>query len=224
MNSKLLFVGKYARNASNSKKSPKTSPKKSPNRKSKSKYEDISLGLVVKKQNKLESNRNDKINTDRSINARKSINTLNNNVQPTTISNSREKKHTINAQTDITKNELRHNKTSSNKTSSNKTSSNKTSSNNKHNTIKSMQKKSKNISRKIVNELKLNKPPNIDQFKIVKVDSNTDLYENINKYYNPILFKHNIGQAKYYKNFPKEDRYLSTVISYGLDIKRRYQD
>ena len=59
MNSKLLFVGKYARNASNSKKSPKTSPKKSPNRKSKSKYEDISLGLVVKKQNKLESNRND---------------------------------------------------------------------------------------------------------------------------------------------------------------------
>jgi hypothetical protein len=87
-----------------------------------------------------------------------------------------------------------------------------------------MQKKSKNISRKIVNELKLNKPPNIDQFKIVKVDSNTDLYENINKYYNPILFKHNIGQAKYYKNFPKEDRYLSTVISYGLDIKRRYQD
>ena len=178
----------------------------------------------MKKQNKLESNRNDKINTDRSINARKSINTLNNNVQPTTISNSREKKHTINAQTDITKNELRHNKTSSNKTSSNKTSSNKTSSNNKHNTIKSMQKKSKNISRKIVNELKLNKPPNIDQFKIVKVDSNTDLYENINKYYNPILFKHNIGQAKYYKNFPKEDRYLSTVISYGLDIKRRYQD
>ena len=125
MSSKLLFVGKYARTSHNSKKSPK----KSPIRRSKSKYEDISLGSVMKISNnlsELKSNIKDDINTNKSIN----INTVNNKVHHhhTVISKlrtklSNEKNRRVNyrdIKIDSQKNELKDNKTLNNKKHNNK--------------------------------------------------------------------------------------------------------
>lgn len=264
--SKILFVGRYA-------KSPKKSPKKT-NRSSKSKYEDISLGTVMRTSKSRNKDANNKFltkkNTSRNDYEKRStlesirkIN-LNDKVSNTTKSSSVNKRYTDNNSKKVINNyknkenslqfknknsvinvkkiaeeqsvSINKKRPSISKTKnvskSNDTisKSHKSKSSNKtkkpaHKTEHLRKSKTNKISSKSPNKKKLLSPKDkntniISETKRINVLVNSDLYSKINSLFYPHLFVKSSHNFKFFSNFELHDKYLASVISHGLMIRK----
>ena len=234
--SKLVFVGKYA----------KKSPKKSPNRKSKSKYEDIELGSIMRtsknKRNQHKANippskNNIKANLKENI-----LKSHNYTVQkPLQNKSLTEDTHNSKNQTNLKqinriskKNNSSIKKIHSCKNSNYLKNQNQINKKNKSSIkdVKVHHRKSDKNSNKIktfknhkksadiikTNITNINRKDQPKDYKTISVNSNLEVFEKIDNLYCPTLFKKNIDKVKYYNNFPIEDKYLLSIISSGIKI------
>ena len=267
--SKILFVGRYA-------KSPKKSPKKTA-RSSKSKYEDISLGTVMRtsksRNTTVDSNINVRRNTNRSSYQKRSpletIRKINLNDKASITSKSTSGNYTDNNTQNMTNNyrKIKNPVQTNSKINVKKIMEKQSISMSKRDNIvsnsrlldkrlpdntvpdigniksKTRKSKSSNKTKKPVQKtdrVKKSKTNKIsgksrikkqvsyknesikvsNATKRVNVYVNSDLYSKINSLFYPHLFVKSCDNLKFFSNFELHDKYLASVISHGLMIRK----